>query len=92
MVGLWSTWLFRDVLQRRLPQGAEDPVRRRQHLGPRGDSSVDTGHHDVSLTIGVWSSLRLHPPGTRHQVLSEANRLVLAIYEKPFRFIMNPPD
>ncbi len=31
-------------------------------------------------------TLRIHPPGTSHQVMSEAGCLVLAIYEKPVRF------
>jgi anti-sigma factor ChrR (cupin superfamily) len=31
-------------------------------------------------------TLRIHPPGTSHRVVSEAGCLVLAIYEKPVRF------
>jgi anti-sigma factor ChrR (cupin superfamily) len=31
-------------------------------------------------------TLRIHPPGTSHQVFGEAGCLVLAIYEKPVRF------
>ncbi len=31
-------------------------------------------------------TLRIHPPGTSHRVISEAGCLVLAIYEKPVRF------
>jgi anti-sigma factor ChrR (cupin superfamily) len=31
-------------------------------------------------------TLRIHPPGTSHQVVSEAGCLILAIYEKPVRF------
>lgn len=31
-------------------------------------------------------TLRIHPPGTRHSVTSEAGCIVLAIYEKAVRF------
>ena len=31
-------------------------------------------------------TLRIHPPGTSHRVVSEAGCLILAIYEKPVRF------
>ena len=31
-------------------------------------------------------TLRVHAPGTSHQVVSEAGCLILAIYEKPVRF------
>lgn len=31
-------------------------------------------------------TLRIHPPGTSHAVISEAGCVVLAIYEKPVRF------
>lgn len=32
-------------------------------------------------------TLRVHPPGSRHSVTSEAGCIVLAIYEKPVRFL-----
>jgi anti-sigma factor ChrR (cupin superfamily) len=32
-------------------------------------------------------TLRIHPPGTRHSAISEAGCIVLAIYEKPVRFL-----
>ena len=32
-------------------------------------------------------ALRIHPPGTRHSATSEAGCIVLAIYEKPVRFV-----
>lgn len=35
-------------------------------------------------------SLRIHPPGTYHSVVSEAGCIVLAIYEKPVRFMERP--
>ncbi|SKA99624.1 ChrR Cupin-like domain-containing protein [Prosthecobacter debontii] len=35
-------------------------------------------------------TLRIHPPGTYHSVVSEAGCIVLAIYEKPVRFMEKP--
>ena len=32
-------------------------------------------------------TLRIHPPGTQHSATSEAGCIVLAIYEKPVRFV-----
>jgi anti-sigma factor ChrR (cupin superfamily) len=32
-------------------------------------------------------TLRIHPPGTRHSATSDAGCIVLAIYEKPVRFV-----
>jgi anti-sigma factor ChrR (cupin superfamily) len=32
-------------------------------------------------------TLRVHPPGSRHSVTSDAGCMVLAIYEKPVRFL-----
>ena len=32
-------------------------------------------------------TLRIHPPGTQHSATSEAGCIVLAIYEKPVRFL-----
>jgi anti-sigma factor ChrR (cupin superfamily) len=32
-------------------------------------------------------TLRIHPPGTRHSAISEAGCIVLAIYERPVRFL-----
>lgn len=37
-------------------------------------------------------TLRIHPPGTSHQVDGEAGCLVLAIYEKPVRFEAPPAE
>lgn len=41
---------------------------------------------DQSGTIHA-GTLRIHPPGTYHSVVSEAGCIVLAIYEKPVRFV-----
>ena len=41
---------------------------------------------DQSGTI-YPGTLRIHPPGTYHSVVSEAGCIVLAIYEKPVKFI-----
>lgn len=37
-------------------------------------------------------TLRIHPPGTSHQVDGETGCLVLAIYEKPVRFAPSAAD
>ncbi|HSJ02838.1 MAG: cupin domain-containing protein [Verrucomicrobium sp.] len=36
-------------------------------------------------------TLRIHPPGTSHSVTSDAGCIVLAIYEKPVRFLEEFP-
>jgi anti-sigma factor ChrR (cupin superfamily) len=41
---------------------------------------------DQNGTIGA-GTLRIHPPGTYHSVVSEAGCIVLAIYEKPVTFL-----
>ena len=41
---------------------------------------------DQNGTIGP-GTLRIHPPGTYHSVVSAAGCIVLAIYEKPVRFL-----
>ena len=35
-------------------------------------------------------SLMIHSPGTRHSIVSEKGCIVLAIYEKPVRFVETP--
>jgi anti-sigma factor ChrR (cupin superfamily) len=37
-------------------------------------------------------TLRIHPPGSRHSVISESGCLVLAIYEKPVAFVAPPTN
>ena len=55
-----------------------------------------TGYEHILVLTGTQSdeagpagpgALRIHPPGTRHRVESEAGCIVLAIYERPVRFI-----
>ena len=41
---------------------------------------------DENGTIGP-GTLRIHPPGTCHSVISHAGCIVLAIYEKPVEFL-----
>lgn len=43
---------------------------------------------DQNGTIGP-GTLRIHPPGTYHSVASDAGCIVLAIYEKPVKFLEN---
>lgn len=40
--------------------------------------------HQGKIEAGT---LRIHPPGTSHEVRSDAGCIVLAIYEKPVRFL-----
>jgi quercetin dioxygenase-like cupin family protein len=46
----------------------------------RGEQSDENG-------VAAAGALLIHPPGTRHRVVSVPGCLVLAIYEKPVRFI-----
>lgn len=46
-------------------------------------SGSQTDEHGT-ITPGT---LRIHPPGTSHRITSEAGCIVLAIYEKPVRFL-----
>lgn len=46
---------------------------------------------DQSGTIHT-GTLRIHPPGTHHSVVSEAGCIVLAIYEKPVKFLGEKSD
>jgi anti-sigma factor ChrR (cupin superfamily) len=46
---------------------------------------------DQSGTIET-GTLRIHPPGTHHSVVSEAGCIVLAIYEKPVKFLGEKAD
>ena len=45
---------------------------------------------DQNGTINA-GTLRVHPPGTSHSVVSEAGCVVLAIYEKPVTFLAEEP-
>ncbi len=64
------------------------------------ESSVPLHHHDGYEHILILAgsqrdengllntgTLRIHPPGTQHSVISDAGCVVLAIYEKPVRFL-----
>lgn len=66
----------------------------------RETASIPFHHHDGYEHILVLAgrqkdehgivdtgTLRIHPPGTSHHVVGEAGCLVLAIYEKPVRFV-----
>ncbi len=46
----------------------------------RGEQADENG-------TAMTGSLLVHPPGTRHRVVSATGCLVLAIYEKPVRFL-----
>lgn len=58
-----------------------------------------TGYEHIFVLTGAQrdnngttsaGSLIISPPGTQHSIISEAGCIVLAIYEKPVRFLENP--
>ncbi|MEO6739588.1 MAG: cupin domain-containing protein [Chthoniobacteraceae bacterium] len=57
---------------------------------------MHTGYEHIIVLAGTQrdqngpataGTLMINPPGTRHSVVSEAGCIVLAIYEKPVRFL-----
>ncbi|MDB5357921.1 MAG: anti-ECFsigma factor, ChrR [Phycisphaerales bacterium] len=46
----------------------------------RGSQEDDSGHHETG-------TLLIHPPGTAHAITSTAGCIVLAVWEKPVRFL-----
>lgn len=57
-----------------------------EHILMLSGSQVD----DNSRTL--TGALIVNPPGTSHSVMSETGCIVLAIYEKPVRFLEAPPE
>ena len=52
---------------------------------------VLTGSQCDQNSEAAVGTLMINPPGTVHRVIAEAGCIVLAIYEKPVRFIAEPP-
>ena len=83
----------------RLYGGEDDGPRAallRFHAGGRVPLHEHTGYEHILILTGSQvdenskgeaGSLIINPPGTRHSVLSEAGCIVLAIYEKPVKFL-----
>ncbi len=59
-----------------------------EHLGYEHIFVLVGSQRDDSGTTAT-GSLVVSPPGTQHQVISEAGCIVLAIYEKPVRFLQD---
>lgn len=56
------------------------------HTGWEHILVLSGSQRDQNGTIGP-GTLRIHAPGTYHSVVSEAGCIVLAIYEKPVKFL-----
>lgn len=74
------------------PTAALLRFRKAAHIPPH----VHEGYEHIFVLAGSqWDhkgrieagTLRVHPPGTSHEVTSDAGCIVLAIYEKPVRFL-----
>lgn len=55
-----------------------------EHIFVLSGSQVDENSEAAT------GSLIINPPGTSHSILSETGCIVLAIYEKPVKFLPNP--
>ena len=55
-----------------------------EHIFVLSGSQVDENSEAVT------GSLIINPPGTSHSILSATGCIVLAIYEKPVKFLANP--
>ena len=44
----------------------------------------------IAVSFATAGTLIINPPGTQHSVVSEAGCIVLAIYEKPVKFLAPP--
>lgn len=60
-----------------------------EHLGYEHIFVLAGAQRDNNGTTSE-GSLIISPPGTQHSIVSEAGCIVLAIYEKPVRFLGNP--
>lgn len=61
-------------------------VARHTHLGYEHILVLAGSQRDQNGTATA-GTLMINPPGTEHSIVSEAGCIVLAIYEKPVRFI-----
>jgi anti-sigma factor ChrR (cupin superfamily) len=55
-----------------------------EHIFVLSGSQVDENSEAVT------GSLIINPPGTSHSIISKTGCIVLAIYEKPVKFLANP--
>ena len=66
-------------------------VPRHQHEGYEHILVLAGSQRDQNGIAGP-GTLTVKPPGTEHRVVSEAGCIVLAIYEKPVRFVEEPQE
>jgi len=73
----------------------------RFHPGGRVPLHEHTGYEHIFVLAGSQvdenseaetGALIINPPGTSHSILSQRGCIVLAIYEKPVRFLQPTPD
>lgn len=57
-----------------------------EHMGYEHILILTGSQQDQNGTFKV-GTLVINPPGTRHRVYSDAGCIVLAIYEKPVKFV-----
>ena len=72
----------------RYRDGGEVPLH--EHTGYEHILVLAGAQHDEAGDIET-GSLLIHAPGSRHRILSEAGCIVLAIYERPVRFLDSGP-
>ncbi len=68
----------------RYQKGASVPLH--EHVGYEHILVLAGSQHDHHGT-SVSGTLTINPPGTRHELTSAAGCIVLAIYEKPVKFL-----
>ena len=82
------------------PEGGPSAALLRYHPGARVGLHEHAGYEHILVLSGTQvdenskaetGTLIVNPPGTRHSVLTEGGCIVLAIYEKPVRFLESQP-
>jgi anti-sigma factor ChrR (cupin superfamily) len=77
VIGPWAALLFYE------PGGR---IPRHEHIGYEHIFILSGSQRDEAGELRA-GTLVIHPPGTRHQVVSDAGCVALAIYEKPVQFL-----
>jgi anti-sigma factor ChrR (cupin superfamily) len=62
-----------------------------EHTGYEHILVLAGSQHDANSTATA-GTLMINPPGTQHRIVSETGCIVLAIYERPVRFLESDPD
>jgi anti-sigma factor ChrR (cupin superfamily) len=77
VIGPWAALLLYE------PGGR---IPRHEHIGYEHIFILSGSQRDDAGELRA-GTLVIHPPGTRHQVVSDAGCVALAIYEKPVQFL-----